>query len=239
MKLQLKDYLSILAKPPLSVLTVTSSLAWALLLWQHYQELSNHADVILPMTDNHLNLLKRFLNESAIVAGRHWLIMLVAMMSPLLAESIDYLWLRSLARKRAIAVTVYLASYIAAWMMAGFGSIGGSAWIKLVCHDWWLNAFILSLTFAIVWQLSPFKKFCLNRCSYTPRISIFGLKALYDCSCYGFISGFWCIGSCWHLMLLPLSVDRGQLLLVAFGQILIIYERYFWTTKKTSIALKG
>lgn len=234
MKLRLKDYLSVLAKPPLSALTIVSSLAWALLLWQHHQELSNQVDVILPIADNHLNLLKKFFNESAIVASRNWLIMLVAMMSPLLAESINYIWLRSLARKRTIIVTVYLTSYIAVWMIAGFSLIIGSAWMKLVCHDWWFNAFFLTSTLAILWQLSPMKEFCLNQCNYTPRISIFGLKALYDCCRYGFISGLWCIGSCWHLMLLPLSADRGQLLLMAFGQILIVYERYLLATKKTT-----
>lgn len=227
--MRLKDYLSILAKPPLSILVVVSSLAWVAMLVQHQHGLGSTDHFNIPPIDEcHFDFLLKTLpnTKSLAVRGWCWLVMLLAMMSPLLVEPINYLWLRSLSRKRAITIISFLIAYIAIWMLAGIGLMLVAFLLKLFSNNHWFTAFHLALILAVLWQVSPGKQICLNHCHLTPRLSPFGMAAIWDCCRYGFITGLWCIGSCWSLMLLPLSTPHKHIVLMAVGEVIIIRERY-------------
>ncbi|MHC5763717.1 copper chaperone, partial [Nostoc sp.] len=147
-------------------------------------------------------------------------------MSPLLADPIRHLWVRSLPRRRWIAIVLFLTAYVAIWMLAGVVLMLASILLQLIAGDGWLAAPGLALVLAVAWQASPWKQTCLNHCHWTPRLSPFGLAADRDCLRYGIVNGFWCVGSCWALMLLPLAAGHTYLTLMAATGLILVVERY-------------
>jgi predicted metal-binding membrane protein len=159
--------------------------------------------------------------------GWSWLVMLVAMMTPLLADPLRHLWVRSLPRRRWIAIVLFLIGYVAIWMLAGMVLMLSTVLLRIVVgDDKWLVVLGLALALAIAWQSSPWKQACLNHCHWTPRLSPFGLAANWDCLRYGIVNGLWCVGACWALMLLPLAAIHAYLPLMAATSSILVVDRY-------------
>jgi predicted metal-binding membrane protein len=225
-------YLSTLAEPPLPMLIAATLLGWGALL-QHRQGLGHGLGMLenlIAIEGSGSSQISQTLQatlhfNSLILAGGFWLIMLVAMMSPLLADPIRHLWISSLPRRRWIAVVLFLAAYVFIWMLAGAVLILTTILLRILAGDGWLAISVI-LALAIAWQSSPWKQKCLNRCHWTPRLSPFGLAAGWDCLQYGISNGFWCVGSCWALMLLPLVAVHLHLTLMAIAGVLLAIERY-------------
>lgn len=154
-----------------------------------------------------------------------WLLMLLAMMPLLLAGPMDYLWQRSLPRKRPLAVAWFLGGYVLAWTAAGIGVTVLSISLELLAVNTGLSAALLALAIAVAWQATPLKQQALNRCHYPPRISAFGWGMVCDCLRYGVVKGGWCIVACWPLMLLPMVVGRGHLLVMLLCMLWLVRER--------------
>ncbi|MFZ6642295.1 DUF2182 domain-containing protein [Undibacterium sp. TC4M20W] len=130
----------------------------------------------------------------------NWLLMLLAMMSPLLAQEMTYLWQRSLARRRLRALLLFVIAYLLIWSLAGAFIMLASLVLRLVIGDMrWCFAILLAL--ALLWQISPAKQYCLNRCHSRPRLAAFGWQADRDSLRYGLQAAFWCGGTCWAWML--------------------------------------
>ena len=231
-------YLSALAEPPLPMLIAIALLGWGVLL-QHRQGLGHCLGMLELGTLENLIAIEGSISSqinqalqvtlpfnSLILAGGFWLIMLIAMMSPLLADPIHHLWISSLPRRRWIAVVLFLAAYVFIWMLAGVVLILTTILLRILTGDGWLATFAPILALAIAWQSSPWKQKCLNRCHWTPRLSPFGLAAGWDCLRYGIVNGFWCVGSCWALMLLPLVAVHFHLTLMAIADVILAIERY-------------
>jgi len=159
-----------------------------------------------------------------------WGLMLVAMMSPALILPIRHVRLCSFRRRRARAIALFVAGYAAVWTAVGamllaaalaigaIGAIGGRA------PNPYLPA-AGALLLAVVWQLSPAKQRCLNRCHAHTELAAFGLAADLDALRFGISHGLWCAGSCWALMLAPLLLPRGHLAAMAITTLLIAGER--------------
>lgn len=154
-----------------------------------------------------------------------WLVMLLAMMPLLLAGPMDYLWQRSLPRKRAIALLVFLLGFVSVWTLAGIALTVLSISLKLLANATGWNSVLLVSLVALFWQATPIKQSALNRCHFPPRISAFGWSMVQDCLRYGLIKGSWCIVACWPLMLLPMLVERGHLLVMLVCMIWLVRER--------------
>lgn len=163
-------------------------------------------------------------NPPARIAGV-WLLMLLAMTPPSLTQSMTYLWHGSLARRRWRAIAIFSLGYVAIWLPAGLLLTLLAVASKLLIGLRAGAVLGLSLGVAILWQFAPLKRRCLNRCHFLPRLSAFGWPADRDCLRYGMSTGLWCIGSCWALMLIPLSVSHGHLGLMACLTLLIAIER--------------
>lgn len=219
--MRLSLYLTVLAEPPFPLLITITLLGWvAMLLQGHHFGISAH---LIASEGNGYSPLNF---HSLTLMGWYWLIMLIAMMSPLLAEPIRHLWVRSLARRRWSAVILFLIGYVSIWMLAGMVLILAALLLQLIADDKWLVASGLTLVLVVLWQSSPWKQVCLNQCHWTPRLSVFGLAAVRDCLHYGIVKGFWCIGACWALMLLPLTSIHAHLALMATISFIILFERY-------------
>jgi predicted metal-binding membrane protein len=152
-----------------------------------------------------------------------WLLMLVAMMSPLLAEPLLHIRARSFRSRRARSIALFVSAYLAIWCLAGVLLITTAFAAQLSLGGLALPAVLLA---AIVWQFSPAKQFCLNRCHRTPALSAFGAAADRDLLRYASLQAVWCIGTCWKSMMLPLLIGRGHLIAMLLGALWAFAERY-------------
>jgi predicted metal-binding membrane protein len=88
-----------------------------------------------------------------------------------------------------------------------------------------LLCFGLALITAILWQVSPTKQWCLNRCHRRPHFAAFGAAADRDAFDFGLTNGASCVGSCWALMLLTLLIGQGQILGMIAVTLFVFAER--------------
>jgi predicted metal-binding membrane protein len=151
-----------------------------------------------------------------------WALMVAAMMPPLVITSLRHVRDRSFARRRARATLLFLLGYVLVWITAGFvlqAMTLAARWAvprPLLC-------FGVVVAIAILWQVSPAKQLCLNRCHRRPHLAAFDLGADRDVFTFGLMNGAWCVGSCWALML-ALVASQGHALgmvavtLFAFGE---------------------
>jgi predicted metal-binding membrane protein len=160
--------------------------------------------------------------SASLAAG--WGLMLVAMMSPALILPIVHLRRRSFKRRRARAVVLFVAGYAAIWMAAGGVLLAASLAIGWLAPNSYLPATgVILLT--IVWQLSPVKQRCLNRCHAHGELAAFGVAADRDALRFGVSHGVWCAGSCWALMLSPMLLPWGHIAGMAVVAVLTFSER--------------
>ena len=140
-----------------------------------------------------------------------WAIMLVAMMLPMLGAPIRHVLARSLAARRARSLALFLLGYGGLWMAVGLVLSGFSRVVHGSSHP---AAAALVVFWVSIWQVCPFKQVCLNRLHGHPALAAFGAAADRDALQFGVVHAFWCAGSCWGLMLLPLLVQQGHLLVM-------------------------
>jgi predicted metal-binding membrane protein len=154
-----------------------------------------------------------------------WFVMLLAMMTPLLWQPLAHVWDRSLAERRARAVLLFLGSYFGVWMLAmavlalaavGLRIVAGSAAI----------AFAVAAVAAVLWQMTPAKTRFLNRCHALRPLPAFGLAADIGSLRYGLQVAAPCVGTCWAMMLLPLTGDTAHIVVMAMTALWMLSERY-------------
>jgi predicted metal-binding membrane protein len=151
------------------------------------------------------------------------LAMATAMMAPLLKEPMQHLWSRSLARRRGRAIAAFVLAYGGCWMAAmavlALAAIGS----RMAREPLPITS---AIGLAVLWQCSPVKQHCLNRCHRLPRLAAFGWRADRDCLRYGLAHAGWCVGSCWALMLLGMLVDGAGMALAMAITTLLLIERW-------------
>jgi predicted metal-binding membrane protein len=169
-----------------------------------------------------LPMLLAMYPPASLAAG--WGLMLVAMMSPALIPPIHHLRLRSFNRRRARAIALFAAGYGAIWMAVGGVLMAGA----LAARGWAPDSYLPAagvILLAIVWQVSPVKQRCLNRCHAHTELAAFGVAADLDALRFGASHGIWCAGSCWALMLSPMLLPRGHVAAMAIVAVLTFSER--------------
>lgn len=126
-------------------------------------------------------------------------VMFAAMMLPTLGAPILHVSSQSLAARRARGVALFVAAYAAVWIAAGVALLLAAA---AAAHS--IIATAAMLIAAAVWQCSPLKQRCLNRCHDHRSLQAFGAAADRDVIFFGLGHGLWCAASCSALMLLPM-----------------------------------
>lgn len=173
-----------------------------------------------------------------------WGLMLAASMLPLLAAPVRHVRARTLSRRRARAVSLFLGGYGVVWMATGLAALVAS-WA--VMHAWWRIAIAAgqlssawraglsqpgpaatatAMLVAVVWQCSAAKQRCLNRSHAHPTLAAFGDSADRDALRFGLSHGAWCVGSCWALMLLPVLAPRSHTVAMAAVAMWVAAERH-------------
>jgi len=158
------------------------------------------------------------------LAAANWLLMLVAMMAPVLAPAIYHIRVSSLSRRRTRSTLLFVAGYAGVWIAAGAVLLSLVDFPRAIGLPPYMAAAAL-LAFALVWQFSPFKQTCLNRCHEQPSLDAFGRGADRDVLRYGVMHGTWCAGSCWAWMTLPMLLPQGHLPAMGLAALLIYCER--------------
>lgn len=163
------------------------------------------------------------LNPPASLAGS-WALMLAAMMAPLLIAPVRHIRDRCFPRRRARTVALFVAGYAASWMVAGAVLLSLAFAVRLTAPASW-PPLTAAAMLALVWQISPAKQICLNRCHVRPELAAFAPAADLDAIHFGATHGVWCVGSCWTLMLLPLLVAYGHIAAMAAVALWLFAER--------------
>ena len=161
-------------------------------------------------------------NLTQLAAG--WLLMLVAMTPPLIVAPLRHVRERSFAHRRARAMFLFAIGYGAMWMIAGMGLQLMALAVRLASSDT-LMCLAFSAAAATLWQVSPAKQWCLNRCHSRPQLAAFGAAADRAAVAFGLKHGAACVGACWALMLLPLLVGQGHVLAMFAIMLFVSAER--------------
>ena len=154
-----------------------------------------------------------------------WISMLLAMMPPMLAGPIAYLHARSLARRRMRAILYFAIGYSAIWLAAALPLMAAAIATRTIVGDLQAAALLAGLVMALVWQASPWRQYCVNRCHGRPILAVVGWRADIDASRFGLLHGCWCVCVCWAWMLLPMLSDWMHLPLMAAVAVWLAYDR--------------
>lgn len=161
-------------------------------------------------------------NLTQLAAG--WLLMLAAMTPPLIAAPLRHVRERSFAHRRVRAMVLFVIGYGAVWMIAGMGLQVMALAVRLASSDT-LMCLAFSAAAATLWQVSPAKQWCLNRCHRRPQLAAFGARADRAAFDFGLSHGAACVGACWALMLLPLLAGQGHVFTMLAVMLFIFAER--------------
>jgi predicted metal-binding membrane protein len=154
----------------------------------------------------------------------HWLLMLAAMMAPVLIQPIQFIRSQGFARRRIRATLLFVMGYASIWMIAGMVMFSIAATARAIGLSPVISVTAVVGT-AIVWQCSPAKQICLNRCHVRPALAAFGRRADAGAILFGATYGGWCIQSCAAWMLVPLVVPGAHIAAMVAAAVLIFCER--------------
>ncbi|HYZ62792.1 MAG TPA: DUF2182 domain-containing protein [Acetobacteraceae bacterium] len=220
-------YIASLAAGPLGPLLLLSAGAWAVLLGSGGSTaISAFCGVPAASLDRSwrtLELALALASPRELLIG--WVLMVLAMTPPLMAEHVAHLWRGSLARRRWRALACFGAGALAAWLAAGAPLVLAAFGLKALVGAAPGAALGLALALATAWQFSAAKQECLDRCHILRRVPVFGWAADRDCLRYGWIAAAWCILSCWAAMLVALVADHGHALLMLALGLALLAER--------------
>jgi predicted metal-binding membrane protein len=139
-----------------------------------------------------------------------WALMVIAMMLPLAIVPLWHVRARSFARRRGRSMALFVAGFVAVWMLAGVILQTVALLARLMVPEP-LTCLGLALAIALLWQVSPAKQWFLNRCHQRPPLAAFGFAADVDAFAFGVRNGAVCAGACWAWMLAMLLIGQGQL----------------------------
>ena len=181
------------------------------------------------------------------VAIGGWALMSVAMMVPVTLPAVRHVGLNSIRRRRRWAMAVYVASYLAVWVMFGVLALG-LVWALRSTGTWSTGAWstglgdhqlvVGALVIATGWQLTTWKRRAVVACQRTVPLPPAGWRADYGCAHFGVQQAGRCVISCWPLMLLMAVIGHSNLVVMAALTAGIVAERRA-SARKRLIALLG
>ena len=89
-----------------------------------------------------------------------------------------------LRHRRVRAITLFVSAYAAIWIAVGAALVAAALAASLLAPRSYLPAAAAALI-ALVWQWSPIKQRCLNRCHAHPELAAFGVAADIDALGFG------------------------------------------------------
>jgi predicted metal-binding membrane protein len=158
------------------------------------------------------------------VAIGGWALMSVAMMVPVTLPALRHVGLNSIRRRRWWAMAVYVASYLAGWVLFGVLALT-LVWALRSTGLGDRQLLVGALVIATGWQLTRWKRRAVLACQRTVPLPPTGWRADYGCAHFGIRQAGRCVISCWPLMLLMAVLGHGSLLVMAALTAGIVAER--------------
>lgn len=158
---------------------------------------------------------------SGLMSG--WILMIIAMMLPKLILPLQYIYDRSLKTRRFTSAALFIFGYTVVWNVSGILIIP----IELTFNIFLPNSYLLLIsigTFITLWQVSPWKQYCLNKGHEHPALAAFGWRANRDALKFGVNHGVWCVASGWALMFFPMLLTHGHQLAMVFVTFVMLDE---------------
>jgi predicted metal-binding membrane protein len=154
-----------------------------------------------------------------------WFVMVLAMMLPLIIFPVRATAFGSLWRRRNHAIGVFLAGYLAVWMVAGVASMRVLIFMRSTqtTDSQWAVCF--TFLAAAGWQMTSFKRRFFAACHTTKPLAPDGWRAHRDCLCFGMDHGIHCVGNC-GLLMLASTLSPWRKVIMAVATLILIYERY-------------
>ena len=205
----------------LGSLLVLAAAAWGLLIWQ------------AAVVDDEMSLT---MGMSAPLWIALWIAMMIAIMFPTAAPMI-MMFARVHAKREERGQTfvptwVFASSYLIVWAVAGViayaGAVGGDA---LADESIWVmdNAARIGggvLIAAGLYQLSPLKNVCLNKCRSPISFILNSWRDGYGGSFrMGLEHGVYCLGCCWLLFVILFPLGMMSIGVLALITLLIFAEK--------------
>ena len=199
-----------LPEPWLAVLGLTSLIAW-LLLALYWNDLALPAFCSAGSLWNAPPVALSFalLVNAPTQPALCWTLMIAAMMAPAIIAPLRHVHDRSFARRRTRAMLLFTAGYATIWMAAAVPLhvlALAAAWLAPTPPA----LLFVVLAAAVLWQVSPAKQWCMNRCHRKSYLAAFGAAADRDALLFGLTNGLACVGVCWALMIVPLVIGIGH-----------------------------
>ena len=163
-----------------------------------------------------------------------WVVMMAAMMLPSVAP-VAVLWTRlitgaSASPGRLLRMSSFLAGYLLAWAVAGtvaFAALAGAGRLLTASPTAakWLGVAIF--TAAGIYQLTPWKDWCLRRCRSPIGALMYylGFKGRSRDVRVGLHHGATCAGCCWGLMIVLIAVGVMNVAVMAVLAVVVFAEK--------------
>jgi len=175
----------------------------------------------LPLTAS-FAMFVRMNQPGSLPAG--WVLMLVAMMSPVLISPIRHIRLACFVHRRARMTTLFVVGYAVIWVATGIPLLLVELGVQFLKPASYIPGSVIAIV-GMIWQCSPMKQHCINGCHSQAPLSAFGVAADSDALRFGVVHGFWCAGSCWAWMLFPMVLPQGHLPAMVAVSVLVWIER--------------
>ncbi len=156
-----------------------------------------------------------------------WFAMLLAMAPALVLGPLTSLKAPSTSVARWRDILVFLVGYSAAWIPAVPALIGLAVELNLLGQRWAISPLLLGCAIALTWQATPLKRRALELCHRPPTVHGGNAHATRRTALLGLVNGTGCAGSCWALMLIPMTVAGDDRLWMALITLLALVERQF------------
>lgn len=219
---------SLLIEAPWPLLMSISALAWVAMIYLERGG-SSAAFCLAPVGAEFERGWRAFrlalVQFSPLQVTTGWMLMLLAMMTPLLARPLRHVWNGSLTSRRVRAIAWFVLAYLFAWLLVAqlLSMLALALYAVEVAIG--VPTLLSVLLVTLIWQASPAKQYCLNRCHQLQRLSAFGWAADRDALRFGLSTAAWCICTCWALMLLPMVAGSLHLPLMVLVAAIVIVER--------------
>ncbi len=155
-----------------------------------------------------------------------WTLMAVAMMGPMALPAVRHVALNSLRARRARAMALYVAVFMAVWVAFGIAALGADA---VATGTLAIDGQILlaaTLAIAAAWQLTPAKRRAIYACTRTVALPPSGRKADRGVARFARLQARRSVRSCWALMLVMVAAGHTNLAWMAGLTAFILFEEF-------------
>lgn len=221
--MKIKLYLSLFKRKSFSVIAATALGLWLVLIAEDLM-LNRHTSLshAHELHSHHVHQLSHHAINFYDVINLHWFLMIIVMMFPLLFLAVEDVIKRSFKRKRAISLAFFFLGYMLLWTCVGSLLFIATHYLNLIFAN---HLFVLVIMVFLLWQITPYKKMCLNRCQTPSYIRPFGVYAIRDSFIFGLKKGCYCVGTCWPLMWLCIIWMQPMMYVMPLFTILLLYEQ--------------